>query len=440
MISFPNFLNRLPLYILACCLLCGSAGADVAPSASEAAPPEGGMRIAVFPMENLSGTPVPLKELNDELNAVLKRAGVLIIEPAAVESFVESHRVRYLGGIDEITAAVLSAETGADAVLISTVELYSEAFPPKFSLISRMVSLKGVPEIVWMDSVGIAGDDAPGVLGLGLIDDLKVLRGKGVGLIGVSLKRYFSDPPVRKQRVSARARREEDPFTLRELMEGIKAEKRLLTDPSYPRSRSRDTWGEPDGTSIYEDMSPQNKFNGGLFLSRYNPLGWYSSRDLLVEQERTVAIIPFFNRSTRKHAAELQVLHLAKQLVADGSFKILEFGVIRDKLLNMRVIMNDGISIPSLDLVGISLGVDLLLNGVVFDYLDTVGYGSYPRIDFSMQMFDRDNKNILWSSYSHNQGNDGVYFFEYGRVTTAGALADKMCRALVLKLVENAGN
>ena len=394
------------------------------------------MRIAVFPVENLSGTPVPLKELNFELHSVLKRNGMPIIEPATVESFIEGHRVRYLGGIDEITAAALSAETGADAVLISTIELYSDVSPPKFSMVSRMVNLQGVPEIVWMDSVGIAGDDAPGILGLGLIEDLKVLRAKGLGLIGTSLKRYFSDPPVRKQRVSAKAKREEEPFTLKGLMETIKTEKRRLTDPSDLKAKS--SLAEKPYT--VEEMLQEIKANGGPFLSRYNPLGWYSSGDLLVEQERTIALIPFFNRSTRKHAAELQVLHLAKQLVTDGSFKVLELGVIRDKLLNMHVIMSDGISIPSLDLVSISLGADLLLNGMVFDYLDTIGYGSYPRIDFSMQMFDRDNKKILWSSHSHNQGNDGVYFFEYGSITTAGALADKMCRALVLKLVENAGN
>jgi len=440
MILSASCLNRLLRYILACCLVCGSALAETAPPVPDAAASDGRPRIAVFPMENLSGTPVPLRELNAELQSELKRNGIQTIESSAVESFIEKHQLRYLGGIDELTAAALRAETGAEAVLISTVELYSDVAPPKFSLLSRLVSLKGVPEIVWMNSVGIAGDDAPGILGLGLIDDLKELRIKGIGKIGASLAQHVSNPPVRKKRVSARARREEEPFTMRGLVEDIKSEKRTITDQSDLQDRSWLARNQADKPYTVEDMLKEIRANGGPFLSRYNPPGWYSSGDQLVEQEHTIAIIPFFNRSTRKHAAELQVLHLAKQLVTDGSFTVLELGVIRDKLLNMHIIMNDGISIPSLDLVSISLGADLLLNGMVFDYLDTVGYGSYPRIDFSMQMFDRDNKKVLWSSHSHNQGNDGVYFFEYGSVTTAGALADKMCRALVLKLVEHAGN
>lgn len=412
--------------------------AETAPPAPDNGASGGGPRVAVFSIENLSGTPAPLMELNAELNVVLKRAGVRIIEPARVDSFIENHRVRYLGGIDEKIAAALDEETGADAVLISTLELYNEVSPPKFSMICRLVSLKGVPEIIWMDSVGIAGDDAPGILGLGLIDDLAVLRTKGFKSIGTSLKDYIDEPPVRKKRVSAKAKREERPFTLMDLIKGIRSEKRLLTDPLYSRARAWYLKKPPETPYTVEEMIEEIKDNGGLFLSLYNPLLWYSSQDTLVDKERTIALLPFLDRSTRKHAAELQVLHLAKQLVVDGNFRVLELGVIRDRMLNMHVIMRDGISIPGIDLITISLGVDLLLSGVIFDYLDTIGYGSYPKIDFSIQMFDRDTKKILWSSHSHNQGDDAVYFFEYGRIATAGALADRMCRALVLKLVENA--
>jgi hypothetical protein len=438
MILSASFLNRLKPYIMAFWLLGCAVAAQAAPAGPNAASPEGWPRIAVFPIENLSGTPAPLKELGSELLVELRQEGMRLIEPGAVDDFIETHQVRYLGGIDEKTAAILREATGADAVLITTLELYSDVSPPKFSIIARLVSIKDVPEIIWMDSVGIAGDDSPGILGLGLIDDIKVLRGKGLKSIGKSLKHYVTEPPVRKKRVSAKEKREEEPFTLMSLIRSIVTEKRLLTDPSNSRIKPWYLKNPPEKPYTVEDMLQEMKTNGGMFVSRYSPPLWYSSQDTLVDQERTLAIIPFFNRSTRKHAAELQVLHLAKQLVSDGSFRVLELGVIRDRMLNMHVVMKEGISIPNVDLITIALGVDLLLNGEIFDYLDTVGYGSYPKIDFSMQMFDRDNKKILWSSHSHNQGDDGVYFFEYGRIATASALSDRMCRALVLKLVENA--
>lgn len=421
MTSLPSFLNSLlyVLFIVGILCPCPVSGADGSSTLA-------GMRIAIFPLENLSGTPAPLKELREELTLAAARRKLTIVEPPLIDDFIENQHVRYLGGIDEKTAVLLKEKTGADAVLITTVELYSEVLPPKFSLISRLVRLEGVPEILWMDSVGIAGDDAPGLLGLGLIRDIKELRKKGVTTLAGSLVSAVQKPQFHRKQFPAVAKRDE-PFTVMDLIQGIKKEKPLVTSMRP----------QPKPETV-EELLQRMKASGGLLLSRYAPLDWYSSQDMRAGQERTIAIIPFFNRSTRKHAADLQVLHLAKQLVINGSFRVLELGVIRDKMLSMHVIMNDGISIPSIDLITISLGVDLLLNGLVFDYLDTVGYGSHPKIDFSMQMFERESKKILWSSHSHNTGNDGVYFFDYGRIATAGALADKMCRALVLKLVENA--
>lgn len=427
MLSSTSFLNSLLTGIMVCCLLCGAARAETAPQVTES-------RIAVFPMENLSGAPAPLRELDAELGAVLKKAELHTVETATVETFINTHRVRYLGGIDEKTAAQLNAETGADSVLITSLEFYNEVAPPKFSLISRLVSLHGIPEIIWMESVGIAGDDAPGIMGLGLINDIKVLRGKGLESIGKSLGRYARDASAQKKRLISRAK-EEEAFRLEDLIKGIRSEKRLLTSPS----ESRQGVLPAEKPYTVEDTLRELKSKGGPSLSRYNPVDWYSSKDILADQERTIAIIPFFNRSTRKHAAELQALHLAQQLVGLSVFRVLELGVIRDRMLNMHVIMNSGISLPSIDLITISLGSNLLMTGVVFEYLDTVGYGSNPRVDFSMQMFNREDKKILWSSHSNNRGDDGVYFFDYGRVATAAALTDKMCRTLVQRLVENAG-
>lgn len=421
MISSSSFLNSLLAGIMLSLLLCGAATAVTAP-------PEAGPRIAVFPMENLSGTPVPLMELNAEFAAVLKSAGMHIVETAAVENFINTHRVRYVGGIDEKTAALLSAETGADSVLITSLEFYNEVAPPKFSLVSRLVSLQDIPEIIWMDSVGIAGDDAPGILGLGLITDIRILRKNGLAAIGTNLERFTRRAAAVKTRLISMSKEED--FRLEDLIKAIKSEKRLLAPG--PERRQKPVEEQPgDGQRSVED-------GGELFLSRYNPVGWYSSREISANQEHIIAIIPFFNRSTRKHAAELQALHLANQLVDKSGFRILELGVIRDRMLNMHVIMTSGISLPAIDLITISLGSDLLLSGVVFDYLDTVGYGSSPRVDFSMQLFNREDKKILWSSHSSNRGDDGVYLFDYGRVATAATLSDKMCRALVQRLVEDA--
>ncbi len=427
MLSSTSFLNSLLSGLIVYGLFCCAAVAESALPGDE-------RRIVVFPIENLSGAPAPLKELDAELAVLLKRTGVRIVDTATIESFINKHQVRYLGGIDEHIAGQLNAETGAESVLITSLELYNDVDPPKFSLISRLVSLNDIPEIVWMKSVGIAGDDAPGILGLGMINDIKELRGKGLESIAKSLVHYSKNAPTLKKRLITRER-EEYSFRLDGLSKEIRSEKERLAS----ESKSNSDLIIEERLSATEDKLNIMNDKDSLFISRYDPVGWYSSSGILANQDRTIAIIPFFNRSTRKHAAELQVLHLAMQLVEKRVFRVLELGVIRDRMLNMHVIMSSGVSLPIVDLISISLGSDLLLNGVVFDYLDTVGYGSNPKVDFSMQIFNREDKKILWSSHSNNQGDDGVYFFDSGRITTAAALTDKMCRAFVQRLVENAG-
>ena len=78
-------------------------------------------------------------------------------------------------------------ETGVKGVLITSIELYSETYPPKIALISRLVSTDDPPVILWSDGVGLAGDDSPGILGLGLIEDPKPLLQKAIQSLSDSL-------------------------------------------------------------------------------------------------------------------------------------------------------------------------------------------------------------------------------------------------------------
>ena len=59
-----------------------------------------------------------------------------------------------------------------------------------------------------------------------------------------------------------------------------------------------------------------------------------------------MAVIPFTNRSDRKYAGELMVLHFVNQLRKIGKFHVIEPGVIRHELLQYRVIMEEGLRLP----------------------------------------------------------------------------------------------
>jgi hypothetical protein len=238
MISLTGFLNKTGILILACFLSAFiSAGELKAKGLSK-----GGhsWKIAIYPVENLSGTPVPLKEIRQIFIERLKVEGVQVLEEEALERLMEGHRIRYAGGIDRTAAMAFKEEAGVDGVLITSLELYSEVKPPKISILSRLVSTDSFPSVLWMDGIGLAGDDSPGFLSLGLIEEPKILLERAIKSMTGSLIRYLSTQT-----------------------------------------------GEAGGQGLKR---------------RFKPKIAYQSSALAPDKKYLVAVLPFFNRSERKYA------------------------------------------------------------------------------------------------------------------------------------------
>jgi hypothetical protein len=74
------------------------------------------------------------------------------------------------------------------------------------------------------------------------------------------------------------------------------------------------------------------------------------------------------------------------------------------------------------------LNIDLILAANVNVYLDYQGVFGQPKVDFFVQLIERKSRSVVWSSVSHNEGDDGVFFFDRGKVNTAHAMASQMTR------------
>jgi len=330
--------------------------------------------IAVWPIYNLSGGRAPLKDIRESLINSLKKAGLTILDDEVLETFITRHRIRYTGGMDEEDAEALGKETGSGAVLITSLELYNEKTPPKISLTFRLVSADRTTSILWMEGIGLAGDDAPGVLGIGLIENPMVLRETAVNRLAESLSDFLYD-------------------------------KNKEIDTSKKRRK---------------------------FLPKIA----YRSHVIDPELKYRVAVLPFFNVSERKYADEIIFLHFVRHLLAYGNFDIIEPGVVREALLGLRVIMHDGLSLANADIVFSILNADLILTGNVIEYQDYEGPSGKPKVDFSALLIERKSREVVWSSKSYNQGDDGVFFFDMGRVNTAYVMASEMAHHVVEMIAE----
>ncbi len=328
--------------------------------------------IAVLPFDNHNLKPAPVKEIRRSFIEKLKSNGLKILPEATLEAFMLRHRVRYTGGINGFVSEDLLEETGAEGVLITSLELYDPGSPPKIVMTSRLVSTGSDPKILWMESVGLTGDDSRGLLDLGRIKDPKVLREKAEQTLSDSLNSYFS------------------------------------------------RWGEPEPWESERRFHPKVAFRSPLMYP---------------DRRYKVAVIPFFNRSVREFAGEIITLQFVEKLGRQKVFDVLECGQVRQRLLGYRVIMYEGLSLSDADLLFDLLDVDLIVTGSVLDYQDKPGLTGEPKVDFSVVMIERNSREVVWSSKNYNQGNDGVLFFDFGRIRTANAMASRMVHAVVEEMV-----
>jgi hypothetical protein len=144
-----------------------------------------------------------------------------------------------------------------------------------------------------------------------------------------------------------------------------------------------------------------------------------------------IAVLPFLNESTRRNAGEIMTLHFLRGLSDQENLLVIEPGEVRQALLMSRTIMEGGLSLPQAEVLQALLGVDLVLMGNVTYYEDYSGPRGSPRVNFSVRVLDTRSKRVMWSSISHNLGDDGVFFFDAGKVQTAHSLASAMVRAVV---------
>jgi hypothetical protein len=151
------------------------------------------------------------------------------------------------------------------------------------------------------------------------------------------------------------------------------------------------------------------------------------------DERYTVAVIPFFDLTTRRGAGELVSLELVRQLVATGRYRVLEPGVVRSFLLERRIIMPGGVSLEATRLLLGALGVQLVASGTVFDFTENEGARG-PTLRFSTVLLDGGTGEVVWHSTSFNRGDDGVWAFGLGRVATPGKLSCRMVTAVVDQL------
>jgi TolB-like protein len=339
-------------------------------------------RIALLPIENLSATTAPVREIRAMLAERLRGAGVGLLDDGALDRFMALHRMRYTAGLSSELGRAIAGETGAGSVLAGSLDQYDEADPPRVAMTMRLLSAGDETKILWADSIALAGDAEPGFLDMGHVADAGILQARVIDHLVGSLLAALGRPALEG------AREEDEP-------------------PSGRRFRPDRQYRRPG-------------FPAGRWTDEGRPV--------------RVAVLPFANESGRPDAGDLLGLHFVGELCRRGEIEVIEPGVVRQTLLEARLILGGGLSIPQADLLGETLGADLIVVGEVTSYHDPSGLWGSPAVAFTTQAIDTGSRQLVWASISDNHGDDRVVFFDLGRVRTAHDLARAMAREVAAGL------
>lgn len=182
---------------------------------------------------------------------------------------------------------------------------------PMIAVSSRLVFCHDTPRIAWIDSVGMTGEDSPGLLGLTRIRDIEQLQQVAFDRLLASMNAYLSGDPLPDEKITL----------------------------------------------------------------RFSPKDHYRASDYDFNSPYKIAIVPFLNRYARRNAGFVVPLHLVRVLSREEGLEVIEPGLVREQLLKYRMIMRAGPSLAISDVLSSenTLGADLVLSGQVFDYQDQTG-------------------------------------------------------------------
>jgi hypothetical protein len=364
MTSSSSSSSRTALALLCAACACTHA---VPTAPFPTAPP----RVAILPPENLSGAPVPSRELLLELEGAVAAAGIEVVGGRRLQEFLAAHRIRNTGGVDRATALAAREELGVTDLLVTSIVLYGTGAPPRFGVTARLVAADDAARLRWIDGAARAGDDAPGLLRLGVVDDVRALRRELLGKLAGSLRRFLDG-------------------------------------------------GARRGGACEDER-------------RFRPDVAFRADDFDAAGARTVAVLPFVNQTAHPDAGDVVTLEVMRQLVARGPFEVLEPGEVWSQLLARRTIMAGGVSLETARLVAAILGVDLVVAGYVRAYGPLDGAAT-PEASFTVVAIDTRSKRVVWQSTSSARGDEGVVLFDRGRVSTPPELVCRLARPVADRL------
>lgn len=337
-------------------------------------------RVALLPLENISGNVQSVAIVMPLLQRALRERGYDLVADDRLEPFLFSQQVRPTSLPTRGQLERMRTNLGADLALVGAVGLYNDSPDnPQWGLSARIVSTADAA-LAWADSAGMTGEEFTVALGLGAIRSGERLAGKVVDALLRSVPRAG------------------EPF--------------VAPAPHWP--------------GVLERLPVPQAILGFAIPFGFNAA--YRSATLESEPPRRVAVLPFENRSERKGAARIVGDVFTTGLFRIGRFEVIEPGVVNEALLAIGSTPYGTVDTETLDGLRRRIGADAVIVGTVYNYSEGIKKGATtsPELEMDARMVETTTGRILWSAAHGRKGDDYEIFLEFGKARSAVALAARV--------------
>lgn len=153
------------------------------------------IKIAIFPLENLTDNRDAFTEIMPVLKSQLEGKGVEIVDEDTLNKFLLKERVRSTGYISKDIAQKIGKELNVKAIFLGSIDSFYPEENPQVGILARLISsLDG--SILWANHASATGDDFTTILGLGTVKTVDKL----IPLVVERLLASFSTSPSQKEK------------------------------------------------------------------------------------------------------------------------------------------------------------------------------------------------------------------------------------------------
>jgi hypothetical protein len=145
-----------------------------------------------------------------------------------------------------------------------------------------------------------------------------------------------------------------------------------------------------------------------------------------------IAVLPLANYTSTRDGSDRVAPFVQAELAAKQGVVVAEAGAVQEALDREPWLLLDRVPPDLVDRLASELHVEGLVIGslLTYDYRDASG-DRVPQVSMSLRLIQCPGGHVVWSAVHSRDGDDGEWFFGFGRVRSLEQLAGMTCHELL---------